>query len=193
MIKASRKDRQTAVAILTETFESNRSVNYIIKQDEKKLKRLKSLMEYVVDYCFLYGEVLLTDDRRGCAVAVLPHLRKPKMKTFFLELKLAMALGLKNANKAIVREGQVRFMHPSSPFYHLWFIGVKKEDQKKGIGAMLLQEIIKEADARDLPIYLETSNLKNLAWYEKFGFTVFHDLNLEFHLYFLFKPRRLLC
>ena len=44
MIRADYKDKERIVKILTGSFEDNRSVNYIIKQDRKRIQRIKHLM-----------------------------------------------------------------------------------------------------------------------------------------------------
>lgn len=72
---------------------------------------------------------------------------------------------------------------------YLWFIGVNPGDQHKGIGSKLLQEIIAFADQKKLPLFLETSTLTNLPWYERFGFKIYDQLELSYTLYFLKRHR----
>ena len=45
MIKAAYNDKNLIVEILTDSFETNQSVNYIVKQDKKKVNRIISLMD----------------------------------------------------------------------------------------------------------------------------------------------------
>jgi len=44
--------------------------------------------------------------------------------------------------------------------------------QGKGIGSRMLSFLLKEADGRTLPVYLETENPSNIPLYERFGFSV---------------------
>jgi len=67
---------------------------------------------------------------------------------------------------------------------YLWFIGVDPLVQNRGIGSKMLQEIINFSNSSNRPIYLETSTVKNLPWYEKFGFEVYNEHDLTYHLYF---------
>lgn len=46
MIPADYKDKELVVDILTKSFADNKSVNYIIKQDGKRIERIKNLMRY---------------------------------------------------------------------------------------------------------------------------------------------------
>lgn len=68
---------------------------------------------------------------------------------------------------------------------YLWFIGVDPLYQRSGIGSRLLKEVIADAGAKGLPIYLETSTERNLPWYQRFGFRIYDELHLTYVLYFL--------
>jgi len=48
-----------------------------------------------------------------------------------------------------------------------------------------MNEVITESVSSQRPIYLETSTLKNIPWYEKFGYTVYNELDLGCKLFFL--------
>jgi ribosomal protein S18 acetylase RimI-like enzyme len=71
--------------------------------------------------------------------------------------------------------------------YYLWFIGVDRNEQNKEIGSALIKEVIEDAHFKQKPVYLETSTLKNIPWYEKFGFQIYNELDLGYSLFFLKK------
>lgn len=83
----------------------------------------------------------------------------------------------------MAREAAINKLHPKSPMYYLWFIGVDPSEQNKGIGTMLMKEVLDEGAAKQRPIYLETSTLKNIPWYEKFGFKVYDKLDFGYELF----------
>jgi GNAT superfamily N-acetyltransferase len=125
-------------------------------------------MEYSFEICYLFGEVFLSDDGKGCALIVLPEKKKNNLRSILLDLKLIFTcLGLANVQKAMVRESGIKKLHPEAPMYYLWFIGVAQEGQRNGIGSRLLKHVIVEAKSKNRPVYLETSTLKNIPWYEK--------------------------
>jgi ribosomal protein S18 acetylase RimI-like enzyme len=41
--------------------------------------------------------------------------------------------------------------------FHLWYIGIHSDAQRKGIGTKLMDDIKKESQVQSRPIYLETS------------------------------------
>src|SRR5687767_3412602 len=158
MVTAQHHDKQLVVDILTRSFQDNKSVNYIIKQDSKKEERLMKLMEYSFDVCYLFGDVFLSDDKKGCALILLPEKKKTNLKSMLLDLKLILgATGLSNVKKAMDRESKIKKLHPPDPMYYLWFIGVDPKVQNKGTGTTLLKDVIKQAEAKNRSVYLETS------------------------------------
>ena len=184
MRRADYSDKNLIVNILAKSFDNNKSVNYIVKQDKKRAVRMRELMEYSFDVCYLFGDIFLTDDRKGCALIVMPDKKKTTFKSIMLDAKLALSvIGLSNIKKAMNRESRINKLHPEEPFYYLWFIGVDPAEQNNGIGTKLLKHLINEAKSKQKPVYLETSTLKNIPWYEKFGFTVYDKLDFGYELF----------
>jgi len=186
MIKAKYSDKNLVVDILTKSFDTNQSVNYIVKQDAKRAQRVRALMGYSFEVCYLFGDVFLSDDKRSCALITYPDKKTTTFKSILLDVKLILfAVGLKNIKKTLARETLINKIQPKELKYYLWFIGVDPEYQNEGIGSILLDEIIEDSELKKRPIYLETSTLKNLPWYKKFGFQVYHELDLSYKLFFL--------
>ncbi|MEX0847746.1 MAG: GNAT family N-acetyltransferase [Ilumatobacteraceae bacterium] len=61
--------------------------------------------------------------------------------------------------------------HPSAePHFYLFVIGAA--EQGLGVGGRLLQPVLERCDTDGLPAYLESSNSRNLSFYERHGFEV---------------------
>ncbi|MBC8109626.1 MAG: GNAT family N-acetyltransferase, partial [Verrucomicrobia bacterium] len=132
------------------------------------------LMSYSFEHCLLFGKVLLSENKDGCVMLLYPSLKKTTFSTLLLDIKFVFHIGLFHAIKAMNREKEIKRYHPTSPFCHLWFIGVLPSQQGKGIGNRLLNEVMA---SESLPIYLETSVKNNISWYERKGFHSFQELN----------------
>jgi len=186
MIRAEYKDKDRIVDILTTSFDDNKSVNYVINQDKRRVQRIRNLMDYSFEVCYTFGDVFLSNDKKGCALIVLPDKKKTNLKSISLDLKLITScLGLSNVNKAMARESKIKKLHPKELMYYLWFIGVYPGEQNKGIGSVLLDEVIEEGVSKKRSIFLETSTARNIPWYEKFGFEIYNKLDLGYQLFFL--------
>lgn len=185
-VTAQSEDKHTIVELLARSFEDNRSVNFIIRQDKSKARRIRFLMEYSFDVCSLFGKVWLSDDRTGCALVLYPHLKRITLKSLWLDIKLAFrCIGLGGIRKAMKREAMVKAKQPKVNRAYLWFIGVDPMYADCGTGSKLLHEVIADAQSKNLSLYLETSTLKNLPWYERFGFQIYDELEIGYTLFFL--------
>lgn len=188
MIKATYDDKNLVIDILTSSFDTNQSVNYIVQQDRKRLERIKALMDYSFEMCYEFGDVFLSDNKKACALILYPEKKKTNLKSISLDLKLIVScVGVSNIKKALARESKIKSLQPKELMYYIWFIGVYPSHQNSGTGTELLNEIIEDSRKKQRPIYLETSTLKNLPWYRKFGFDVYNELQLSYKLFFLKK------
>jgi ribosomal protein S18 acetylase RimI-like enzyme len=186
MIKANVGDKNLIGSLLEESFKDNLSVNFIVRQDEIRLKRIRVLMDYSFEVCFRFGEVWLSDDGKACALILYPHLKKTTFLSIWLDVMLIFkVISFRGIFKALRRETLIKKLQPKEKMAYLWFIGVNPLYQRLGIASKLLQEIIEDADKKNLPLYLETSTIRNLPWYERFGFQIYDQLDLGYTLYFL--------
>lgn len=184
MIRAGIEDKNRIVDILSNAFDDNKSVNYIIQQDAKRKQRIRNLMAYSFDLCHSFGDVFMSEDKKGCALILLPDKKKITLRSVFLDTKLAVSvIGLANLKKAMEREAAINKIHPDGIIYYLWFIGVDPTDRGNGVGSKLLESVIQKGLSQKRTICLETSTTKNLPWYEKHGFKTYRDLDFGYKLY----------
>jgi GNAT superfamily N-acetyltransferase len=163
MTKAENPNKNLVVSILIDSFMDNASVNYITKQDSKRIQKTRKLMEYSYDICNLFGKVHLTDDKKACALIILPDKKRTTLKSIIADIKLiAGSTGLFNVKKAMHREAAIKKIHSQQPFTYLWFIGVSPSEQNKGRGTVLLEKILEKSKAEGRPVILETSTERNL-------------------------------
>lgn len=186
MIIGTAKERDIAIDILCKSFYNiliPNSINFVVNEKGNRYKKLKALMTYQFDLSLLYGKVFLSDDKNG----VILYLDNPRqsLKRFYLELKLVFkCIGLSNVFKVLKRESLLKKNHPNHDYIHLWLMGVLPELQGKGIGSKLLNESLKLF--QDDFIIVETTTPENLKFYQKNGFTIFHETHqLDYPLYFL--------
>ena len=60
--------------------------------------------------------------------------------------------------------------HPHEPHYYLSTVATHADHQGRGLAAGLLRPVLDRCDAMGLPAYLESSNPRNLSFYERLGF-----------------------
>jgi ribosomal protein S18 acetylase RimI-like enzyme len=68
--------------------------------------------------------------------------------------------------------------HPAETHWHLAFIGVDAAHQGKGVGADLMRHRLSKIDALGHHAYLESSNPRNIAFYQRHGFEVLREIRV---------------
>jgi ribosomal protein S18 acetylase RimI-like enzyme len=68
--------------------------------------------------------------------------------------------------------------HIREPHYYIPYIGVTPEAQGQGLGTALLRPTLDRCDREGLPAYLEATNERNAALYERLGFRRKGELRL---------------
>ncbi|KAI0562880.1 puromycin N-acetyltransferase [Gracilaria domingensis] len=122
------------------------------------------------------SEVHVADD--GACVAIwhlAEHLQVSAMYSIRLLIGLVRCFGLRGFMFAKCMEA-AKQSHPSQPHMYLFIIGTHKEQQGKGYGSSVISEMLRRCDQQNLPAYLESSNERNLTFYERHGFKVLQQI-----------------
>ncbi len=193
MKKASFKNKEKVVAILSATFITEtfpNSINFVVKQDHKREKRIRRLMKYQVNMALTFGDIFLSDNEKSCVLFLDSERKKTNLKTLLWEIELAIwCTGFRNAFRVLKREKILAKYHPKHPFLHLWIMGTSPSYKNKGLGTILLNEVL-HFYGSSKPIYLETTTKSNRDFYTKLGFKIFHETHiLNYPLYFLLKSK----
>ncbi|WP_422000106.1 GNAT family N-acetyltransferase [Reyranella sp.] len=88
-----------------------------------------------------------------------------------------MALMMSTADVATAEDGpqvmkQMAAHHPEEPHWYLPMLGVDPAHQNRGLGSRLLKHATDLFDREGAVAYLESSNPRNVALYERHGFQV---------------------
>ena len=64
------------------------------------------------------------------------------------------------------------------PHFYLGEIGTSTAAQSQGLGSQLMREVLDRCDRQGLGAYLESSNIRNVPFYERHGFTVITEIEV---------------
>lgn len=164
------------VNILIESFVNNDSINFVIGNSKNKEKRFTRLLEYSYDKAILHGGIVLSQDNLSCCIYLDSTKSKTSFKSIYLDLKLVFGvIGLGRLKNVLKREAIIKKCFPKTDFIHIWYVGVVPDNQGQGLGTNLLNQIIK--NNKNKVIYLETSNQRNIPFYNRLGFIQKDDLS----------------
>jgi len=177
MRKATKADRKLVVDIISNSFEDNLSVNWVIKNDRKRMKRISVLAEYAFNTVLRKDGIYVSSDEEGVIMFYKQNAYKETFADYIDQAKLALqAVTLPRVLEVLKRESYKDNIRPSDgEFIYCWFYGVRNSARGKGAAIELKNFIFDEADKMNLPIFLETSMTKNLIAYERYGFETFHE------------------
>lgn len=143
------------------------------------------LMGLSVRYALRYGEAWAAVAERGGAevgvALVLPAgashmtpLRMARAGLLFAPLHTRPRVLTKFLRAAQVIE---RAHRENAPFLHDYLLGIGVDPASKGRGAgrLLLERVRARAERRGVPVYLETQNPDNPAYYERYGYRLLSE------------------
>lgn len=161
--QAASSEADAVIAILALAFASDPVARYWWRTPADHLTWMPKLAHAMGERAFQHGTVDILSDFSAAAVWLPPGivpdderiaaLNMPGDKALFAEFGAAM-----DAH------------HPKAPHWYLWMIGADPRRQGEGLGSALLKHRLALIDAKGETAYLESSNPKNVALYERHGF-----------------------
>ena len=106
----------------------------------------------------------------GAALWALPGRYPFPLRTGAVAMARAMPRMGFSATRRLPRFMRVERAHPKESHWYLVAIGITPEAQRRGVGATLISSGTARADRESIPVYLETFNPDNPAYYRRFGF-----------------------
>ncbi|MCB9614917.1 MAG: GNAT family N-acetyltransferase [Sandaracinus sp.] len=118
------------------------------------------------------GRVLVTDDLQATALWMPPGGWQLPLRTQLGMLwPLTRVVGASRLFEIARVSAAIEEGRPDAHWY-LALVGTSPEARGRGLGAAVVNAGLDLARSDDVPALLETSNQKNVGWYERFGFEV---------------------
>ena len=162
-------------AALADAFSDDPVIGWLIPFDvDRRSDRMLTFFTSMARSYLRRGKhVYLAGDGVGAAMWSAPgSWALPPAEILRESLPSLRAFG-RNLPRALRTQLEVEAEHPKEPkHWYLGYLGVRCDAQGRGIGSLMLREVLDQADANAIPAYLESSNEKNLTLYERHGFAV---------------------
>ncbi|SDH60208.1 Acetyltransferase (GNAT) family protein [Rhodococcus triatomae] len=167
--------------ILAEAFHDDPMMVWIVPDADDRPRRLAGLFSAVTRYHHLGGggvEVAVDGDGRVGGVTLWDPPGRWKQSTWsMLRMGPAMWRALGSRMKAgSEAERALEAVHPEEPHWYLSAIGTGAAARGGGFGKALLTSRLDRCDREGVPAYLESSNVANLPYYERFGFELVREV-----------------
>lgn len=170
-----------AAAALSAAFMDDPLQSYTFPDPDERRRLSPAHFAALLRYGLLAGEVLTSAEPGGGAAVWLPP--GVAHTDAMLEASGLSRLGALIGEGAARRFGHViDFVEPlhhkamPEPHWYVMVVGVAPAFQGQGLGRALLQANLDRAAADGVPCYLETTQPKNVTFYQRLGFRVLGEV-----------------
>jgi ribosomal protein S18 acetylase RimI-like enzyme len=173
---------ERATTTLARAFARDPMFIWMFPDPQHRARALRSLNRVPLEYGLRYGHV--TESLNGQAASVwMPPGRSITMLAMIRSgiLRVPFSVGFRPFGQFVSANGvmeRIHKQHVPEPHWYLLVVGVDPELQGRGLGSALIREGLSRSDAAACPCYLETSDERNVAFYERHGFKVIAEASL---------------
>jgi GNAT superfamily N-acetyltransferase len=166
-------DMQAVEDTLTDAFADDPMMNWIYPDPETRAQRRREFFAFTLGMARRFGHTYTAGNNQAAAVWTPPDIEvfDDAAITAFINLLAEQD----PARAGEVAEGllSITAHHPQdNPHFYLFLLGTSPSVQSKGFGSLLMQDMLDRCDRQGLGAYLESSNTKNVPFYERHGFKV---------------------
>ncbi|MBD2315439.1 GNAT family N-acetyltransferase [Phormidium tenue] len=184
-----------AAKMMADTFFVDPLSCYLIPNERYRLESLEKAWRKTINHDFPLGHVYCSEqsDRNtstaldnlqilGIASWLPPNAKSPSLLgslPLILEIFLQNgAISTKRILNTLTKTEAYRLRDCPTPHWYLEGLGVSPKAQSKGIGSLLLQPVLQQADRQGEICYLFTSTDRAVKFYQRHGFVVREELRV---------------
>lgn len=176
-VPLDRRQLEQGAGLLARAFRDDPMMRYFVADDDRLLDKPLRFYRANIRFGMMYGEVLTTPALDGIAVWIRPGNTDFTMGQMFRSglLSAVLRMGPTTIGRFMTSYShfeQVKGEVITAPHWVLVFLGVEPSRQGRGLGGVLIRPVLARADAEGVPCYLDSSNERNLTFYQRHGFRV---------------------
>jgi ribosomal protein S18 acetylase RimI-like enzyme len=185
--KLDPQQKKKASQVVAAAFFNYPMFTFYFPDPKRRTRYLAWYLENVLNCALHYGEVYTNPEITGVIFTLPPGHTNISVREYIQNgfLFTPILLGFSKFKQSMecenfVGETQQKLLK-NRPHYYLWGLAVDPAHQIEGIGSALLHPVLAKADAQRMPVYLETHDEKNIAYYKKRGFDLIHTTRIPKH------------
>jgi len=154
--------------------------SYLFPADANRQKKLRFVFHVQLQYALRHGVVETIGEGDAVAIWMPPGRAKDAFTAMIRSgaLGAPFRLGLTAAWRVVLLLRSFQELHSSLVSGDHWYLlglGVHPQHQGQGWGSKLVRHGLTRAQSMSLPCYLETTNQRNFAFYQRNGFRLVGD------------------
>ncbi|ULQ50960.1 GNAT family N-acetyltransferase [Flavihumibacter fluvii] len=174
---ATIQDKEKVIDIISAAFDDNPRVNWVVKQDHKRLQRIRELIRYAFETAFPRNGVMISSNEKAVAVCYRMNLKSNSIYDYYIKLRLGFkGMSPERIFWVMKRQSAISAQRPrDGNYFYFWFLAVEKEERGGRAGWELSHHIFDLARKDDIPIYAETSDERTCRIYQRVGFSLYNS------------------
>jgi GNAT superfamily N-acetyltransferase len=185
IIKLDPGKKKKAAEVVAAAFFDYPMFTCYFPDPERRARILPWYLRNVLTCALHYGDVCTTPDISGVIFVLPPGHTRISLGEYVRNgfLLTPLVLGLHDYVRSQECEKFVAETHEMvmdhRPHYYLWGLAVDPGQRRQGIGTALMKPLVDKADVEEEPIYLETHDEENVAYYQRMGFSLVHTDKIQ--------------
>jgi len=174
---ATAEDHPEIHAVLVEAFRDDPLARWMVPA-RRFDQRQRHVFRLVTQLATPAGRIQVACDETtgkilAAAVWMPPGTWKSPPSTVLRALPAVIAAGGHQTGRILGRLTALEHAHPTEPpHWYLSCVGTSPTVRGTGVGSLLMKAALDEQDTAGSPAYLESSNERNLSFYQRLGFVV---------------------
>ena len=180
---------------MSRAFFNDPLLEYMVPDDEKRLKFGDWFFGKTIGYCQRWGEVYADENLVGGGAWLSPgNTTITTMRILRAGMwKLPFKLGLSAMSRFNKLDNETTRVHKNlapGDHWYLLLLGVDPANQNTGIGSAGIEVGAAKARQAGLPVYLETTTQSNVDYYMKRGFEIGEEFDIDgqLHTWAMVRP-----
>jgi len=178
LLRLTLKERYAGTVVLGRAFTEYELFQYYFRDETKRRAVAETFGFIALSICLRYGEVYASSEKLEGVSAWLPPGKAPLGGWQIIRsvpLLVLFRFGRQGASRLRAYGRYVDNMHRKLvpyPHWYLQIIGVDPAYHGQRFCSRLVKPVLERIDREQMPCFLETNTVKNVAIYRRFGFEV---------------------
>ena len=173
---------ERATTTLERAFSPDPLFTWVFPDPAARPAALQRFMRVPLEYGLRYGRITTSHEAKAASVwlppgpgVTIPRMILSGMLSVPFRTGFGPFVKFMTANEIMDKIHKARM---PEPHWYLLVVGIDPEMQGQGAGSAIVREGLALADRESKPCYLDTSERRNLAFYERLGFVVLEEATL---------------
>ena len=156
------------IEILIDGFFDNPVLAWVFQDESTRARAIETWFRFWVKSYGEQGRLIVADGGDGAALWATPEV--PPVGSGDTAGLIEIVREYNGERTGFVLGALAAVKAPTDAHWYLNGIAARRGERSRGVGARLIEPFLERSDADGIPIYLESSNPRNLSFYRRYGF-----------------------